>query len=177
MYRSLEAAHIVAHSWWNDVPGRRDKLPSEIRAIISTFPDGIDNVKNGILLNRDLAGAFDEGKFGFVFQGGHFYAVAITTDILELDGTQMDENLRTRYDGTSWWSSQNQPAVELLQFHFRNSVFKHMAGSGLIEEDSDSEYDRDEVLCGKQWPDSQHLVIDWRLDVDSQTSNVPMAQE
>ncbi|KAJ3374620.1 hypothetical protein HDU84_000763, partial [Entophlyctis sp. JEL0112] len=176
MYCSLEAVHIVSRSWY-DVPGRRDKLPSEIREIISLHSDGIDTVRNGILLNLDLASAFNEGKFGFVFQGGHFYAIAITTDVLAWDGIQMDENLRIRFDGTCWWSLQNQPDARLLQFHFRNSVFKHLTGCGFMEEDSDSEYDRDEVFCGKQWPDSQHLVNDWRLDVDSQTSNAPIAQE
>ncbi|KAJ3375578.1 hypothetical protein HDU84_000556, partial [Entophlyctis sp. JEL0112] len=160
-YGSVEAAHILAHSWWNDVPGRRDKLPVEIRNIILSLDGGIDNVSNGILLTPTLACAFDEGKFSFEFRDGHFYVIAITTEFLKLDGTPMDENLRERSDGTCWWSVENQPDSRLVDFHFRNSVFKHMKGSAWTEEDSDSEYDRDEVFSGKQRLDSQHLVVDW----------------
>ncbi|KAJ3193206.1 hypothetical protein HDU82_002892 [Entophlyctis luteolus] len=176
-YGSVEAAHILAHSWWNDVPGRRDKLPVEIRNIILSLDGGIDNVSNGILLTPTLACAFDEGKFSFEFRDGHFYVIAITTEFLKLDGTPMDENLRERSDGTCWWSVENQPDSRLVDFHFRNSVFKHMKGSAWTEEDSDSEYDRDEVFSGKQRLDSQHLVVDWITEVNSHTLDVPAAQE
>ncbi|KAJ3337677.1 hypothetical protein HDU83_008548, partial [Entophlyctis luteolus] len=77
-YGVLEAAHIVTHSWWRK---RKELLPIDIMQIVSSLHGGIDNVRNGILLRKDLATAFDE-------------------EFMEFDGVQLDENLRQRSDGS-----------------------------------------------------------------------------
>ncbi|KAJ3381570.1 hypothetical protein HDU80_001810 [Chytriomyces hyalinus] len=140
-YGVVEAAHILAHSWWGDYANRRDSLPQDIRQIVSEMNGNINSVENGILLNGTLAKAFDEGKFGFVLREGHYYFVAITTDFLDLDGVQVDENLRKRSDGSCWWSEETRPHPRLVEFHFRNSVFKQMRGAASETEDSDSDSD------------------------------------
>ncbi|KAI9348146.1 hypothetical protein BDR26DRAFT_854046, partial [Obelidium mucronatum] len=138
-YSVVKAAYILSHSWWLNSNQQKPPLPVEIRNVIASLDEGINNISNGILLRADLADAFDDGKFSFVFRNGHFYFVAITTDFLALDGIQVDENLRPRSDGTCWWSNENQPHSQLVEFHLRNSVFRYMKGSALTEEDSDSE--------------------------------------
>ncbi|TPX63639.1 hypothetical protein CcCBS67573_g08621 [Chytriomyces confervae] len=145
-YSVVDAVHILAHSWWED--SVKESLPLDIRHTVSSH-GGINNVRNGILLRRDLATSFDDGKFSFVFREGHFYFIAITTDHLDLDGVQLDENLRQRADGSCWWSVERYPHPELVEFHLRNSVFKHMRGSACETEDSDSESDvAKELLIG-----------------------------
>ncbi|KAJ3385693.1 hypothetical protein HDU80_000615 [Chytriomyces hyalinus] len=134
-YGTVEAVHILAHSWWED--SAKESLPDDIWQLVSEMYGGINSVENGILLNGTLAKAFDEGAFGFVLQEGHYYFVAITTEFLQLDGVQVDENLRKRSDGSCWWSEETRPHPGLVEFHLRNSVFKHLRGFA----DSDSESD------------------------------------
>ncbi|KAJ3221708.1 hypothetical protein HDU78_000342, partial [Chytriomyces hyalinus] len=165
-YGIVEAAHILAHSWWGDYANRRDSLPQDIRQIVSEMNGGINSVENGILLNGTLAKAFDEGKFGFVLREGHYYFVAITTDFLHLEGVQVDENLRKRSDGSCWWSEETRPHPRLVEFHFRNSVFKQMRGAASETEDSDSDSDvaADQIATGK--PATSEMapseIIDWK---------------
>ncbi|KAJ3076497.1 hypothetical protein HDU99_001340 [Rhizoclosmatium hyalinum] len=176
---TLEAAHILAHSWWRDGPNWKDLLPIDLKLIVSSLDGGIDNIRNGILLRRDLASAFDEGKFGFVFRNGHFYFIAITTEFLAYDGTQMDENLRQRSDGTCWWSMENRPHSRLVEFHFRNSVFRRMSGSGWMEDEWDSESDGsvDEVVVGRCKSNSElYQEVGIACHADLPYSNVPEAQ-
>ncbi|KAJ3239164.1 hypothetical protein HDU77_011351 [Chytriomyces hyalinus] len=179
-YGVVEAAHILAHSWWGDYANRRDSLPQDIRQIVSEMNGGINSVENGILLNGTLAKAFDEGKFGFVLREGHYYFVAITTDFLHLEGVQVDENLRKRSDDSCWWSEETRPHPRLVEFHFRNSVFKQMRGAASETEDSDSDSDvaADQIATGK--PATSEMapseIIDWSLNVSYMNRNVPNAQ-
>ena len=53
-------------------------------------------LQNGILLTRDLASNFENGKISFKYKNGHFYVVAFDFHCLQYDGLQMDENWRSR---------------------------------------------------------------------------------
>ena len=101
-FKDLEASHVVAHSWWRDIPTRRGRLPLQIRNLIQGLPEKIDDRTNGILLRSDLSKAFDRGAISFVFEKGHFYVVAISPDFDSIDGKQLDEHLRKRADGSLW---------------------------------------------------------------------------
>jgi len=136
-YSSVQASHILARAWW----GRQD-LPLEIVQIVQYLPDTIDNVQNGLLLRTDLSRAFDSGAISVECQGNHYRVIAITPEFEEYDGIMLDENTRIRLDGTSWWET-NRPHKDLLAFHLRNSVFKHMTAAG---SDDESENGDDECL-------------------------------
>ncbi|ORY44097.1 hypothetical protein BCR33DRAFT_738262 [Rhizoclosmatium globosum] len=137
-YVNVKATHILAQDWWHDT-NHKEHLPSHIQQLIPLLPQGINGVMNGVLLEIGLAAAFDEGFFSFVLRDGHYYVVAITTQFLDLDGIQLDEHLRERSDGTCWWSEGTRPHPRLVEFHFRNSVFKHMRPSRWTEYESDSD--------------------------------------
>jgi hypothetical protein len=135
-YNTLQASHILAHSWWG--PERRHDLPSEIVKIVEILPDTIDNVQNGLLLRNDLAQAYDEGDISVQYQDNHCRVIAISPEYGEYDGRMLDENTRIRFDGTSWWEA-DRPHRDLLAFHLRNSVFKHMTTAGSDGENGDDE--------------------------------------
>ncbi|ORY37295.1 hypothetical protein BCR33DRAFT_854861 [Rhizoclosmatium globosum] len=105
---STQATHILDHSF---------------------LSNGINSVRNGILLRSDLATAFDNGLFSFHFRDGHYYFVAISVDLECFDGQQLDENLRVRADNSTWWSLETCPQPKLVKFHLRNSIFQHMRDS------------------------------------------------
>ncbi|ORY47648.1 hypothetical protein BCR33DRAFT_75912 [Rhizoclosmatium globosum] len=147
-YSSLEAVHILSHSVRHEGSNREDLLPVNLKNIVSSLDGGIDNIRNGILLRKDLASAFDEGKFSFVFRDEHFYFIAITTDYMDYDGIQLDENLRDRSDGTSWWSVENRPHARLMEFHLRKSVVRRMSPAESVNEEWGFESDilEDEIF-------------------------------
>ncbi|KAJ3378079.1 hypothetical protein HDU84_007968 [Entophlyctis sp. JEL0112] len=142
-YVSTQAAHILSQSWWRDFENRKDLLPQSIRDTVSELRGGVNSVRNGILLRTDLAAAFDRGYFSFKFYNDHFYFIAITTEYECFDGCQLDENLRIRWNNSSWWSPETRPSKSLVEFHFRNSVFQHMKRS---EEGNDMEWSDNEGI-------------------------------
>jgi hypothetical protein len=141
-YTTVEASHILAHAWWNDHIHRRESLPQEIVDVVQVLPDKVDDVRNGLLLRRDLATAFDDGHISLELQANHYRVIAVTPKCEAYDGLLLDENTRIRCDGTNWWAS-NCPNPKLVAFHLRNSVFKHMVASG---SDDESEYADDECF-------------------------------
>ncbi|KAJ3076253.1 hypothetical protein HDU98_004866 [Podochytrium sp. JEL0797] len=72
-YSAVQAAHILAHAWLGDYANRKGSLPQDIRTIISDLDNGINNVRNGVLLRNDLAVDFDKGHFSFKFENGHYH--------------------------------------------------------------------------------------------------------
>jgi len=147
-YAGNQVSRILADSWWANLPNRRQRLPKEIVDVITALGNEINHVKNGILLHIDLAWAFDKGYFSFKFENGHYCVIAITPDYEEYDGIVVDENLRVREDGSYWWSPETWPDKTLVEFHFRNSVFKNMkAGDdGENNEWSDDDESADEKV-------------------------------
>jgi hypothetical protein len=138
---SLEATHILAHSWWNPSENRRGILPKSIVAAVQSLHDKIDDVRNGLLLRTDLATAFDHGHFSLQLQDGHYRVVSLSREFENLDGLILDENRRVKSDGYSWWQSKF-PQPELVAFHLKQSVFKHLVACG--SHDSDGEFDDDD---------------------------------
>ena len=143
-YRSLKASHIVAHAWWMDHPDRKERLPEDIKKIIRSLDGGIDHITNGILLDGSISDAFDRGDFSFQFVDGHYYVVSITPDYDSIDGVQVDECVRNRWDGTVWWCPENRPNPYLMAFHLRNSVFAHCRGAAGYDE-FDTEDDKENL--------------------------------
>jgi hypothetical protein len=143
--RGLEASHIVANSWWDS--SRRHFLPEDVVDAIYSLEYSIDSVRNGLLLQRNVASDFDAGDFSLRYDRGHYFVVSLSPRYSHLEGTQMDENLRPMADGTLWWSSKSKPHPILVQFHLRNSVFKHMKGSG---EEPSGEDENDFLAQAKQ---------------------------
>ena len=138
---SLEASHILAHSWWNPSENRRGILPDSVVAAVQLLHDKIDDVRNGLLLRTDLATAFDHGHFSLLLQDGHYRVVSLSLEFEKLDGLMLDENRRVTSNGYSWWQSKF-PQPELVAFHLKQSVFKHLVASGSL--DSDGEFDDDD---------------------------------
>ncbi len=164
-YETLQASHILADAWWG--PERRQILPSEIVDIVQYLPDTIDSVQNGLLLRNDLAQAFDEGKISVQYQGNHYRVIAISPVYEEYDGRLLDENTRIRYDGTSWWQA-GRPHPDLLAFHLRNSVFRHMTAAG---SDDDSENGDDECLSPVCKPEDSAVDSDEMMTPKRQQTN------
>jgi hypothetical protein len=105
---SLEASHILAHSWWSKYEYRRAMLPDSVVEAVEYLDDNIDDVKNGLLLRRDLAAAFDNGDFSLQFQDGHYRVVSLTKQFESLDGLMLDENRRVRTTDPAGGSSTCQ---------------------------------------------------------------------
>ena len=145
-FEGLEASHIVAHSWWQNVPARRGRLPLQIRNLIEGLEGKIDDRTNGVLLRTDLSKAFDRGDISFVLENGHFYVVAVSPAFEVIDGKQLDEHLRQRADGSLWWSPETCPNPWLVKFHLQNSVFAHCKGGA---EPVDEEFDDPDVLANR----------------------------
>ena len=134
-YTELEASHILAHAWSK----RSDQLPEKIREAVSEM-SSIDDPRNGILLHRSLANAFDAGKFSFRYMNDHdLEVVALDPKFAKYDGRLLDTNDRVREDGTTWWEDW-QPLPEIVDFHLQNSVFKNLrAGAGPMKEIKDDD--------------------------------------
>ena len=141
--KDLEAAHILAHAWWNDSPDRRRALPENIIARVKCLANKIDDVRNGLLLSVDLAKAFDKGEFSLRMEGGHYRIVALDPTYENIDGLMLDENTRLRSDGRTWWAVA-RPDPELVAFHFRNSVLARVVANGSDDSSSD---DSDNESC------------------------------
>ena len=116
-------------------------LPDSIVAAVQLLDDKIDDVRNGLLLRTDLATAFDHGHFSLLLQDGHYRVVSLSLEFEKLDGLMLDENRRVTSNGYSWWQSKF-PQPELVAFHLKQSVFKHLVASGSL--DSDGEFDDDD---------------------------------
>jgi hypothetical protein len=86
----LKASHFSAFAWWNDVADRRSKLSTEILKTVMVLPGRIDDVRNGLLLNSDLADAFDGGDFSLEHKDGHYYVVVLNPSYDEFDGLMLD---------------------------------------------------------------------------------------
>ena len=142
----LEASHIVARAYWDEY--HRTTLPEHIVTKVSGLEGRIDNVRNGILLSRDLSSAFDRGKISFRFENGHYYLIAFTKEAQEYDGVMMDENLRLKADGCTWWFS-SMPDRELMEFHLRNSVFLNCCGRESDVHSDDEDLDVDGISTPK----------------------------
>ena len=137
-YVSLEASHILAHTWWKDTANRRQSLPENIIERVTSLADQIDDVRNGLLMRTDLAKSFDRGEISLQWDEGHFSVVALVPACEKWDGIIIDRNMRARDDGTTWWE-QNSPDRVLIEFHLRNSVFAHLVAAGSDYSGSDSD--------------------------------------
>ncbi len=116
----LRVSYILGRCWWRNVGNRRRALPGAISDVINGFENTIDDVKNGLLLCSRLACYFDEGRIAFQYINEHLQIVAITRECEHIDG----HLILTHWRGG--WSENNKPHEQLLAFHLRNSVFKHM---------------------------------------------------
>ena len=133
---NLEAVHILAHDWWNDSPDCRGALPDNIIAKVKCLRDKVDDVRNGLLLNVDLAKAFEKGEFSLRMEGGLYRVVAFDPRYEDIDGLMLDENTRLRSDRCTWWAVAG-PDPELVAFHFRNSVLARVVANGSDDSWSD----------------------------------------
>ncbi len=129
---NLEASYILAHSWWNNITERRAVLPASVVTAVQKLPDKINNVRNGLLLRKDLATAFDHGNSSLQLEDGHYRVVALSRAFESLDGVMLDENQRVTSDGSSWWKSNfpHLDRLDLVAFHLKQSVFAHMVAAG-----------------------------------------------
>jgi hypothetical protein len=107
---------------------------------VQKLPDKIDDVRNGLLLRRDLATAFEHGDFSLQLEDGHYRVVALSQSFESLDGVMLDENHRVTFDGCSWWKSKF-PHPDMVAFHLKQSVFAHMVAAGSNDSYSDCDGD------------------------------------
>jgi hypothetical protein len=121
-----------------------ERLPEDIKKILRSLDGGIDHITNGILLDAPISDAFDRGDVSFQFVNRHYYVVSIIPEYDSIDGLQEDECLRSRWDGTIWWSPENRPNPFLMAFHLRNSVFAHCRGAAGYD-GFDTENDKENV--------------------------------
>jgi hypothetical protein len=112
----------LAHSWWNS--DRRGHLPLEIFSQVMQLKGKIDNVKNGILLRKDLSWAFDNGKILFEFIGSHYHVVVISPEFERYDWLKINESTQVLIGGhcRSWKPEFPDPL--LVKFHLQNSVMQ-----------------------------------------------------
>ena len=136
---TLDAAHILAHGWWNNTTNRRTLLPQDIVNCVNKLPSKIDDIRNGLLLRKDLA--FDLGFFSLQHENGHYRVVALHPNYEEIDGVMLDENTRLRSDGSTCWGACG-PHPQLVAFHLRNSVLARLVAAE--SDESDGDYCEDE---------------------------------
>ncbi|KAJ3291523.1 hypothetical protein HDU76_007263 [Blyttiomyces sp. JEL0837] len=132
----FEASHILAWSWWRDIPDRRGRLPIGLVEQVRSMRLSIDGVQNGLLLRTDLAKAFDNGRIAFRYDGEPDRLVCVAVD-----------DMYRRLDGVSYfhtgnvWGERTRPDEELLKFHLQQSVFAQLTASGIDGWDTDCDSD------------------------------------
>jgi hypothetical protein len=137
-YDSVQACNILACEWWDDKPDRRDILPDDIKRKVMSWPDQIDNIRNGILLSTQLAALFDEGKFSLAFVDGQYRVISLYPSLDKYDWQPLDVNMRKRDDESTWWEAAC-PDKLLVAFHLRNSAFQMVVAAGPDDFDFDGE--------------------------------------
>ncbi|KAJ3041746.1 hypothetical protein HDV00_008834 [Rhizophlyctis rosea] len=141
-WTTLEGSHVLALAWW--AHHRRDRLPEGIRAVIRSLADDINDVQNGLLLDKNLAKAWDEGFVTVERVGEEYHMVSLGASWEEYDGVILDVNRRVRKDGKQW--AEFMPPDALLNFHFVLCVLNRArAGAQPKEEDEDGD---DETVRG-----------------------------
>jgi hypothetical protein len=112
-------------------------LPGSVVETVHRLQDKIEDVRNGLLLRRDLATALDQGQFPLQLKDGYYSVVALSRAFKSLDGVLMlDENQRVIRDGTSWWES-NFPRSDMVAFHLEKSVLANMVAAGCDDPSND----------------------------------------
>ncbi|KAJ3056981.1 hypothetical protein HK097_001925 [Rhizophlyctis rosea] len=138
----LEGAHVLSLSWW--VTWRQERLPQYIRDVINSVPDGINDVRNGLLVTTDLAKTYDKGIWAIDKRGDDYFFVTLGSAFEEFDGVKMDVNRRIRKDGRAW--SSFMPDAALLRFHLILSILNKVRGGA--ETEDEEEHDDDETPAG-----------------------------
>ena len=123
--KRAQACHIVAKAHWNN----QENLPQSIKRLFISFPETINDVRNGLLLCPNLHGAFDDGDISIKYDSNaniyFYFVVAIDIAYQKLDGTLL-------------WpppTSLPLPHPDLLDFHLALSVMKHMCAADEYDED------------------------------------------
>ena len=122
--KRAQACHIVAKAHWNN----QENLPQSIKRLFISFPETINDVRNGLLLCPNLHGAFDDGDISIKYDSNAniYFVVAIDIAYQKLDGTLL------------WLpppTSLPLPHPDLLDFHLALSVMKHMCAAAEYDED------------------------------------------
>lgn len=133
-------AHIFAHVWYQNTENRMALLPPEIRDLIDDI--GINSPSNAMLLQKDYASAFDEGKFAIRLNSRSQYeVVAIAADYLDFDGFLLYDGVTAAEIGSYGILPMDS---RLLQFQLKCAVLRNMKAAA---EPVDLEFQCDDELA------------------------------
>ena len=120
-----EAAHIVPLNYKADY-----FLPETIMSILLSFVEGKNDVKNGILLRRDLHSAFEQGYIALkpLLTPQELFHVVL---VFEKDTYLKEYHLMPL---RSKWVNLESPHPTLLNFHLNNCLAKYICGGGLAND-------------------------------------------
>jgi len=158
----LIASHIIPHSWMRmDYYG----FPTNIRDELTGMENQVDNMANGITLHMLVDKLFDTGKLSVVPVDENNNVIPWTNPRIEQGELVYDEGVK--HDRFAFYALTEQarqyhlqpfvqivrpqvkfglPAFEhtkpsslLLMHHFTLSVFRHMKGAGITEDDDNDD--------------------------------------
>ena len=121
------AAHIIAFAYSNNA--NQSFLPDHIKEVIRSWKDGIDDVRNGLLLSPDFSAAFDKGRIAIKYDraSDEYIVIAIEVEFQYIDSKRLWQK--------EYPSHCLPPHPDLLDFNLQYCVMEHMRGSAEYKED------------------------------------------